>query len=81
MKIRVDIRQKIWSHIDKNGREMRFLVLLFIYNVQVRGFFKFKEFGSKTSVSENEEFSGYKKSVSVTGNYVVNVLLVNEKIS
>lgn len=48
---------------------MRFLVLLFIYNVQVRGFLKFKDFDSKSSFSENAVLSGYKKGVSVTGKY------------
>lgn len=56
---------------------MRFLVLLFFYNVQVRGFVKLKDFGPKSNVAENEEFSGYKKGVSVTGKCFEKLLIVN----
>lgn len=65
----------IWQWRSKCRRrckkwwDMRILVLLFIYNVQVRGFFRFKELFSRSDsdVDSHEEISGYKKGVSVTG--------------
>lgn len=44
------------------------LVLLVIYNVQVRGLIRFKEFFSRSvGVEDDGDVGGYTKGVSVTG--------------
>ncbi|KAJ8955764.1 hypothetical protein NQ318_008638, partial [Aromia moschata] len=56
---------------------MRILLLLFMYNVHVQGFFGFVKFSggsywnAKDSKAANDDLSGYRKGVSVTGRVFV----------